>query len=197
MLTTTGANADHRLALQAVGDRVVRAGAGRRAEGARGAAAPGRCRTLPEPGSRRSPRPARPQGARSLVLVGDGQPASLHALGHALNPALGNVGNDRPVHRAVRRRADDRAGRLRALVRDMDAGQVEVLLVLGANPVYTAPADLPFAASPQESEARGPPRPLPRRDGGRVRVAPARGALPGILGRRPRATTAPPRSSNR
>lgn len=31
------------------------------------------------------------------------------------------------------------------LVRDMDAGRVETLLVLGANPVYTAPADLPFA----------------------------------------------------
>ena len=34
---------------------------------------------------------------------------------------------------------------LRDLVADMNAGRVEVLLILGANPVYTAPADLPFA----------------------------------------------------
>ncbi len=34
---------------------------------------------------------------------------------------------------------------LRELVADMDAGKVEVLLILGGNPVYTAPADLGFA----------------------------------------------------
>ena len=31
------------------------------------------------------------------------------------------------------------------LVEDMDAGQVELLVILGGNPVYTAPADLRFA----------------------------------------------------
>ena len=34
---------------------------------------------------------------------------------------------------------------LRALIQDMDAGAVEMLVVLGANPIYDAPADLPFA----------------------------------------------------
>src|SRR5262249_9168124 len=33
---------------------------------------------------------------------------------------------------------------LRELVEDMAAGRVEVLLVLGSNPVFTAPADLEF-----------------------------------------------------
>jgi Fe-S-cluster-containing dehydrogenase component len=34
---------------------------------------------------------------------------------------------------------------LKALVADMEAGKVETLVILGGNPVYTAPADVPFA----------------------------------------------------
>ena len=34
---------------------------------------------------------------------------------------------------------------LRELARDMDAGQVDLLVILGGNPVYDAPADLKFA----------------------------------------------------
>ena len=33
---------------------------------------------------------------------------------------------------------------LRELVQDMDAGQVDLLLMVGGNPVYNAPADLVF-----------------------------------------------------
>ncbi len=43
---------------------------------------------------------------RSLVLVGDSQPAAVHLLAHALNERLGNVGADGPLHRADRRPAD-------------------------------------------------------------------------------------------
>jgi molybdopterin-containing oxidoreductase family iron-sulfur binding subunit len=38
----------------------------------------------------------------------------------------------------------DQASSLADLVRAMDGGQVEMLLILGGNPVYTAPADLKF-----------------------------------------------------
>ena len=34
---------------------------------------------------------------------------------------------------------------LRELVKEMEAGAVELLVILGGNPVYTAPADLDFA----------------------------------------------------
>jgi molybdopterin-containing oxidoreductase family iron-sulfur binding subunit len=36
---------------------------------------------------------------------------------------------------------------LAKLIRDMQTGQVEMLFILGGNPVYTAPADMPFAAA--------------------------------------------------
>jgi molybdopterin-containing oxidoreductase family iron-sulfur binding subunit len=38
----------------------------------------------------------------------------------------------------------DHLASLRELVNDMDRGAVEVLIILGGNPVYTAPADLRF-----------------------------------------------------
>src|SRR5205823_10522850 len=39
----------------------------------------------------------------------------------------------------------DMTGSLKALVAEMSAGKVEALFILGANPVYAAPADLEFA----------------------------------------------------
>ena len=39
----------------------------------------------------------------------------------------------------------DQGESLGQLVADMQAGKVETLLILGGNPVYTAPADVPFA----------------------------------------------------
>jgi MoCo/4Fe-4S cofactor protein with predicted Tat translocation signal len=95
-------------------------------------------------------------GERSLVLAGDGQPPLVHALAHALNARLGNVGPGKTVDylTAVEVRPDepedaalrnDPAGSLRQLVRDMENRQVDLLFVLGSNPVYSAPADVPFA----------------------------------------------------
>ena len=75
------------------------------------------------------------------------QPAAVHALAHAINEALGNVGATVVLHRAGRRPSRRRTTALAraSSSRDMDAGKVEVLVILGGNPVYTAPADLDFA----------------------------------------------------
>ena len=43
---------------------------------------------------------------------------------------------------------------LAELVEDMDKGRVEVLVILGGNPVYTAPADYRFANRLERVEAR-------------------------------------------
>jgi MoCo/4Fe-4S cofactor protein with predicted Tat translocation signal len=81
---------------------------------------------------------------QSLVVAGDQQPPVVHALAHAMNAALGNAGNTVVYTDPVEADPVDQMQSLRALVADMEAGLVDVLLILGGNPVYTAPADLHF-----------------------------------------------------
>lgn len=83
----------------------------------------------------------------SLVVAGDHQPALVHALAHALNDRLGNVGETVIYTTPVVANPADQMASLRDLVDAMNAGQVELLLILGGSPVYTAPADLDFAAA--------------------------------------------------
>ncbi|MDW8353419.1 MAG: TAT-variant-translocated molybdopterin oxidoreductase [Bryobacterales bacterium] len=82
---------------------------------------------------------------RSLVVVGDQQPPTVHALAHALNEALGNVGRTVVYVEPPEADPSPQMASLRQLVDDMKAGRVETLLILGANPAYDAPADLEFA----------------------------------------------------
>ncbi len=82
---------------------------------------------------------------RSLVVAGDDQPGAVHALAHALNAALGNVGTTVFYAEPVEVNPTNHLQSLSELVADIDAGNVETLLILGGNPVYTAPADLNFA----------------------------------------------------
>jgi len=82
---------------------------------------------------------------RALVVVGDAQPPIVHALAHAINEALANVGRTVSYTAPILARAEEPQGEsLRALAEDMAAGQVDTLIVLGGNPVYNAPADRLF-----------------------------------------------------
>ena len=83
----------------------------------------------------------------SIVIAGDSQPPTVHALAHAMNQALGNVGKTVVYTGPVEANPVDGNASLRELVADMNASQVDVLLILGGNPVYNAPADLDFAAA--------------------------------------------------
>jgi len=83
--------------------------------------------------------------SRSLVLVGDSQPAAVHLLAHALNERLGNVGATLRYIAPIDARPIERTQSLRELINDIEQKRVEMLVVLGGNPVYTAPADLDFA----------------------------------------------------
>ncbi len=82
---------------------------------------------------------------RSLVLAGDAEPAAVHALAHAINAALGNLGETAVLIDPIEARPTDQLAQLKALVQDIDAGKVSTLLILGGNPAYDAPADLRFA----------------------------------------------------
>ena len=82
---------------------------------------------------------------RSLVVAGDQQPPIVHALAHALNDALGNVGRTVIYTDPVEAAPVNQTESLRELATAMNAGEVELLVIIGGNPVYTAPADLAFA----------------------------------------------------
>jgi len=88
----------------------------------------------------------------SVIVAGAGQPAEVHALVHLMNEALGNVG--RTVTHQARAEATKQLQSLAALVTDLNAGVVDTLVIIGANPVYDAPADLNFAAALKTGSVR-------------------------------------------
>jgi Fe-S-cluster-containing dehydrogenase component/anaerobic selenocysteine-containing dehydrogenase len=84
---------------------------------------------------------------RSAILPGENQPAALHALCHAMNAALGNVGASVIYTDPLEVRPEDQVNSLRELIADLDSGSVRMLVILEGNPVYNTPADLNFAAA--------------------------------------------------
>ena len=81
----------------------------------------------------------------SLVVVGEAQPAWLHALGHVLNDALGNAGTTiEYADPAGRSGIGPAPGSLSGLATAMRSGAVDTLFVLDSNPAYNAPGDLNF-----------------------------------------------------
>ncbi|HEX8708988.1 MAG TPA: TAT-variant-translocated molybdopterin oxidoreductase [Pyrinomonadaceae bacterium] len=78
----------------------------------------------------------------SIVIAGDEQPAAVHALAHAMNAALGNVGKTVIYTEPIEVNPVDHLQSLRELVSDIESGAVQTLVILGGNPVYNAPADL-------------------------------------------------------
>jgi MoCo/4Fe-4S cofactor protein with predicted Tat translocation signal len=87
----------------------------------------------------------RKSGGRSVVIVGDHQPPSVHAVGHYINQSLGNVGKAVFYIDPVDANPINQTDSLKELVADMQGGRVDLLIILGGNPAYDAPADLNFA----------------------------------------------------
>ncbi len=79
-----------------------------------------------------------------LVVAGEHQPPAVHALAHTMNHALGSVGSTVIYTAPVEANPTHQLQSLRELTADMEAGKVEMLLMLGGNPVFNAPADLNF-----------------------------------------------------
>jgi MoCo/4Fe-4S cofactor protein with predicted Tat translocation signal len=87
---------------------------------------------------------ARHRGS-SVVIPGDHQSATVHAFAHAVNLALGNVGKTVIYTDPVDANPVNQTESLRDLVSDMRAGKVDLLVIMGGDPAYDAPADLGFA----------------------------------------------------
>jgi MoCo/4Fe-4S cofactor protein with predicted Tat translocation signal len=83
----------------------------------------------------------------SVVIPGDHLPSSLHAAVHALNATLGNVGKTVFYTEPVDANPVNQTESLHELVEDIRSGRVDLLMILGGNPVYDAPAELEFASA--------------------------------------------------
>jgi molybdopterin-containing oxidoreductase family iron-sulfur binding subunit len=142
--TSTGAKADHRLPVRAVDiERFARLLLSPGPAGASGTL-PG----LTEEQSRFASvvlKDLASHAGSSVVIAGDHQPPAVHALVHAINQNLGNVGKTvvytDPVHANPVNQTDS----MKELVADMRGGKVDFLVILEGNPAYDAPADLGFA----------------------------------------------------
>ena len=143
----TGSVADHRLPLRSDQVAWFAKTLAMKLAGVRGAAAP-------PPGGRSDEvmrflravvADLRQHGGQALFVAGPRQPPDAHALVHELNVRQGRVGE------TIHFTDDPEPGRLAhgeaiaRLAEEMGAGEVETLVVLAANPVYDAPADLDFA----------------------------------------------------
>ena len=139
--TSTGAKADHRYPMRASEIEAV-------AREFAYSVQPilGRPRELPE--TMRFVGPIRDELSKhpgsSIIIPGDHQPPAVHASAHALNAALGNVGKTVFCTDPVDANPVNQIESLRDLVADMRAGKVDMLIIMGGNPAYDAPADLGF-----------------------------------------------------
>ncbi len=81
---------------------------------------------------------------KSAVLAGSRQSAAVHQLALAINLALGNIGEGKPL--AALQTEAKGLGTLATLKADIDSGAIDTLVVLTpSNPIYDAPADLKFS----------------------------------------------------
>jgi molybdopterin-containing oxidoreductase family iron-sulfur binding subunit len=149
--TLTGAKADHRLPIRASDvESVARELAAAVGGSTGGATQPGAAVSRPDGQNiakfvAAAAADLRAHRGRCLVVPGEYQPPSVHQIARSMNEALGNVGATVTYTASVEAMPMDRFASIAELATAMDAGQVEMLVILGGNPVFTAPADLKFA----------------------------------------------------
>ena len=178
----TGAKADHRLPMRASERRRLRpAGRGSARRGSAGAAGTDNGAWVAAVA-----KDLQAHRGTSLVVAGDYQPAAVHALAHAMNQALGNVGATVTYGAAIEAAPQDQAASLTTLSAAMAAGQVELLVILGGNPVFTRAGRSEVRRPARQGPARHLPRAVRRRDRLPLSLDRPRGAPARVLGRCPR-----------
>jgi len=80
----------------------------------------------------------------TIVIAGKEAPPTVHALAHAMNNALGNIGKTVFYTDPLEANSVDQRQSLQDLVNDLDGDRVEVLVIIGGNPVYNAPVEMSF-----------------------------------------------------
>ena len=90
---------------------------------------------------------AKSHNAKSLVTAGATASAATHALVAAINDALGNTTGSGATVSCIAESATPSAAAFADLCAAMRAGSVNTLIVLDGNPVYDAPVDLDFGGA--------------------------------------------------
>jgi molybdopterin-containing oxidoreductase family iron-sulfur binding subunit len=156
LMTQTGANADHRLA---VPPSAVAQAAGVLAEKLLGTPGGALIAAIKQAGPLGGPQAEwlakcaddllKPENkGKSLVLAGHRQPLAVHLVAQAINAALGNIGATVVYHDA----SDFKFGTLAELRTALDGGAVDTLVILGGNPVYDAPADFDWKTTQRKAK---------------------------------------------
>src|SRR5262249_17412638 len=81
---------------------------------------------------------------RAVVIPGEFAPVEVHVLAHAMNAALGAAGKTVRYVERLAAAPGPQTQPIAELVADMAKSAVDVLLILGGNPVFDAPAELRF-----------------------------------------------------
>jgi len=84
---------------------------------------------------------------RTVVIPGEQAPLSVHLAAYELNSLFGAIGKTVVYSDTVNPLPSEQVADLKALVGDMHAGKVQWLVMLGVNPLYSAPRDLEFEAA--------------------------------------------------
>lgn len=83
----------------------------------------------------------------SIVIAGETQPPEVHALVRQINDSLGNSGVTVVARPSAVAQPMNQTASLQQLITDMRSEAVELLVIIGGNPVYDAPVDLDFAGA--------------------------------------------------
>ena len=78
----------------------------------------------------------------SIVIAGEQQPPAVHLIAALINDKLGNAGKTVFHTDPVEAHPVDQLASLKDLVADLNAGAVEILVILGGNPAFTAPVEM-------------------------------------------------------
>jgi molybdopterin-containing oxidoreductase family iron-sulfur binding subunit len=144
--TTTGLKAEHRLGLRA-SEIPAFAAELAKAVGVEGIEAPSYVWTDEQKKFLAAlARDLKAHAGKSVVIPGLYQDASVDALALVINTALDSIGKTVNVRNGLITQSSQIRD-FKGLLTDLNAGKVDWLVILNANPFYNAPADLNFAAA--------------------------------------------------
>jgi molybdopterin-containing oxidoreductase family iron-sulfur binding subunit len=91
---------------------------------------------------------------KSIVIAGEDQSPEVHAVVHYINQILGNNGTTVTFIPSLEAKPVDQWADLKSLLADLHSGQVDVLMILGGNPAFTAPPELNVRGAIQMAKLR-------------------------------------------